>query len=126
MRIFNTKVFDDVISGTTTWLTPAEFDAHLGQADSLAFQAVTEGVQGISPTLTVWSEHSADGQNWVATGSFVFQDQSIQEGLSYQGSYTPFGTVPPLAAHVRLRISLGNTSPKCRLKLYATGRNWPL
>jgi hypothetical protein len=40
----------------------------MGQADAYAVQAVTTGVKGTLPTLTVSSEHSSDGQNWIATG----------------------------------------------------------
>lgn len=131
MRLFNKKVFDDVISGTTTdWFSRAEFNAVISQADSFAVQAVTTGVGGIFPGLTVTSEHSSDGINWIATGNSEL-GYFIAATPSNWGQYFPLGngfTNPPLAAFVRLRIHLNglDQSTQCRLKLYVTGRTFPL
>ena len=126
MRLFNAKVFDDVISGTTaTWLTASELDDVIGQADALAVQVVTEGVGGTGPTVAaVVIEHSSDGQNWIVAASAFGIALPMQEGASFWG-----GDSASLGMHKgakgRLRISLGGTSPTCRLKLYVTGRTYP-
>ena len=54
MHLFTLEVFDDVISGTgTDWYSTALHNNILGTADVFAIQAVTTGVSGTSPTLTV-------------------------------------------------------------------------
>lgn len=126
MRTVNLKIFDDVISGTVaTWVTRSEFDQALGPANTFAIQAVTTGVTGIEPTLTILTEHSYDGENWVWSGNDdLINGTLIAEDASYL-NFSNSCAVPVLGAFVRFRMSLGGTNPKCRLKLYMTGRHSP-
>jgi hypothetical protein len=106
MRLANLLVFDDVIRGTgVTWYTASKFDELLGRGDGHAIQAVTTDASGSARTLTVVSQHSVDGQHWMAT-SLVASD----------------GFFPAHARKVRFAISLGGTDPICRLKLWVTTR----
>lgn len=124
MREFNKDVFDEIISGTgNTWYTPASFNDLLGSADFLGIYAATTNVSGTSPTLTVQAQHSADGQNWVnVSGTPELSAVSIASNTGYYGSDN--GLAPVLASFVRFQITLGGTSPQCRLKLSVTGRSF--
>lgn len=124
MQIFNTVVFDESLSGTgTTWYSDADYSDTLGQCDSLAIEARTTAVSGTSPTLTVQVEHSADAQNWLSlAGTAEINAQAIAN----DAAIVPViggPTVIPLG-FVRLRVTLGGTTPACRLKIHATGRQW--
>ena len=123
MRTFNTLIFDDIISGTASnWFTSSDFCDQLGSADFLLLQARTSFVSGTSPTLTVDIEHSPDGQSWtlLPPGNHI-NAVAISNNGSYVGDDAP--TTIQALAYVRCRISLGGTSPKCRLKLFATGHS---
>ena len=126
MRILNLKVFDDLISGTTAnWLSSSEFDSAIGKADGFAMQTVTTGVAGIQPTLTILTEHSCDGENWVwSENDDLINRTPITEDSSYL-NFSNVCAIPALGAFVRFRVALGGTSPACRLKLYVTGRQLP-
>lgn len=122
MRTFNTTAFDDTISGTGfTWYSPARLNALLGSSESLGIQAWVGNVTGTSPTLTVQIEHSADAEHWLpATAGAPEISTSISSNASYYGQQ--IGLFPLFLAYVRLSVTLGGTSPQCRLKLHVTGR----
>jgi hypothetical protein len=116
MEPFNAQVFDEIIEGTSMiWLTSAEHNDALGRHAELAVQAVITNVSGSSPTLRVFLDSSNDNQNWF-TPVVPTVNTSISEGLVAGGSHTVMGSFQ------RLRIVLGGTSPRCRLKLGVTGR----
>lgn len=120
MRLTNIDIFDEVLTGSgTTWYTPTRLNDTLGAADAFAVQATTTLVSGTLPTLTVQAQHSSDDQNWLATPS-----AEISTGIAEGGSYVGAQTVSSvgLLANVRFAITLGGTSPQCRLKLSFTGR----
>jgi hypothetical protein len=120
MRLANLLVFDDVIRGAgVTWYTASKFDALLGRGGVHAIQAVTTDVLGSARTLTVVSQHSVDGQHWMATGSSEIVAASFDEGTSLVASD---GFFPTHARKVRFAISLGGVGPWCRLKLWVTTR----
>ena len=120
MRWYNQQIFDDIITGTgTSWYSPADFNDLLGTADAFAVAAAVSAVSGTSPTLTVQAEHSCDGQNWNATASAEIST-AIANDLLYWGYRYEETTI--LMSLVRFKITLGGTTPQCRLKLFATGR----
>lgn len=121
MRVFNLQVFDAIIAGTAgTWYSRSEFDHVLGLAGNHAFQACVSDVRGTSPTLSVASETSADSLNWISSGGpSDISGVSMSNNSSYAGANT-LGSNGPF---VRLRITLGGTSPSCRLVLYVTGHD---
>lgn len=124
MRVATLKVFDNIINGTTPVYTSAEFDRAIGNCDLFALHAFVTGVSGTAPTMTVASELSADDQNWIATGFTEINVSALQSNTSYQG-YN-YGDAPNFAQFgpfLRFKITLGGTSPKCQLKLYATCRS---
>lgn len=128
MLLQSFSIFDEIITGTgTTWYTPSDLNAVLGQPDALAIQVATTLVSGTSPTLRMAVEHSGDGRAFlprVATpeinNTSITNDKSVSVTAGEQFGYTP-GT--SLLAYVRLAISLGGTNPRCRLRILVTGRN---
>ncbi len=121
MRDFSQLVFDDTINGTAgVWYTPTTLNDDLGRADALTVQAVTTGVSGTSPTLTVVIEHSGDGRIW-ATAATPISAASMTNGATYAGRIG-FNSAA-LMQFVRLKITMAGTNPAGRVKLYATGRS---
>jgi hypothetical protein len=120
MRVYNLQVFDDTISGTsTTWYSNGDFNRSLGAADELALAAHVASVSGTSPTLTVQVEHCADGVSWRSTPSAEISAGALTNDVVLVGMRT---TATVLLPFVRMKITLGGTTPACRLKLYVTGR----
>jgi hypothetical protein len=120
MRLFTVQAFDDIISGTgEVWHSPASLSDLLGSADALLLQAVTTDVAGASPTLTCRIETSANGKDWLFLGFPAAIDaQAMANDKVLHGEY---GAISFFLHFVRLRISLGGTDPRCRLKVYAAG-----
>ncbi len=120
MRDLNILAFDDIVAGTsTTWYTPSPLNEALGTADVIVLHAVPTMVSGTSPTLTCTVEHSADGRSWNAMESApAINAAALVTGTSLLGT----GTTNSPLQRVRVKITLGGTSPQCRLKLYATTR----
>lgn len=121
MRTFNVEAFDEAISGTgTTWYSAAKLNSLLGSADSLAIQAWVTNASGTTPTITVQLEHSGDAENWLPVAGSPEISTAVSSNAVYYGSQVGF--IPMLLGYVRLRVSMGGTSPGCRLKLHVTGR----
>jgi hypothetical protein len=119
MKAISGLVFDEIISGAgTTWYTAAALYDGLGQTDFLGMQACFRGVTGTSPTATIQVEHSADGQNWLNAQA----SPEISTAIANDTSFNGLCVFAMLFSYVRLRISLGGTSPQCFLKVYVTGR----
>lgn len=119
MRAFTILAFDDMISGTaSTWYTPMDLNDLLGASDALVLHASTSAVTGTGPTLTCQVEHSASAEDWAAVGLAQISTSIANDG-SYKGLVDTFN--PVMLGFVRVKITLGGTSPACRLKLYATG-----
>ena len=125
MQMFSIPVFDQIISGTgVSWYTSAALNDQLGAADQVAFQAVTTKVSGTSPTLTCQMEHSGDGRNWLpfVAGTPEVDAQPIFNDANFLGMWGIFD--PPPLRFLRIKVFLGGILPECRLKLYATGRDF--
>lgn len=123
MRVFNLKVFDQIVSGTTdVWYSPEEHELALGGCRQYALQAVTTGVQGTSPHVVVLPMHSCDSENWITTGD-TFDFGVVAENGAYAESSTFAPLWLPLGVRLKFQISLTGVSPRCRLKLYCTGHS---
>jgi hypothetical protein len=121
MLINSLLIFDDFITGTSTWYTATQFNATLGSADVYAIQACTTMVTNLMTQLTVQMQSSADGQFWFPGNPTDLNQQVLSGGneASYTYSRTP---VSPTLALVRFAISLTGGNQQCYLKLYFTGR----
>jgi hypothetical protein len=115
-------VFDDAIEVTTSVYTDPKFNADLATADELLIMGVVTQVTGTSPTITVQIEHSADNRNFAnKTGTAEINGVTISTTPPVIVSGNDPGTTP-LGGFVRLRIALGGTTPKARVKIWVTGR----
>lgn len=124
MQTFHILVFDDVIEGTTAVYTDPRFNADLASADKLVIMGVVSqvSVSGGTPTFTAQIEHSADNRNFVnKSGTAEINGVTLSTTALTNVSGNDPGTVP-LGAHVRLRLVLGGTTPKARVRLWVTGR----
>lgn len=119
MRTLTILAFDEIIAGTgSTWYTPDSYHAELGACDFLVVTAQTTGVSGTVPTVTCTFEQSADGRQWLANGA-----SPEINGFSMANDAITWGApANPLLRFVRVKITLGGTSPQCRLKLFINGR----
>ncbi len=120
MLVIAEQIFDNVISGTTTtWYSPAMFNEPLGAADFLALHATWNGVQGTSPGIAIQVQHSGDNLFWLPIGSPQIQVSIFNDGV---GAGSVSSTV--LLNFVRIAVTLSGTNPQCRLKVYATGKDY--
>jgi len=124
MLAYNKLVFDNTISGTVgTWYSPCLYDDLLGSADAIHLMVHPMSVSGTSPTVTCRLEHSADGRKWIqVSGTAEINAQALVNDTAI-GSTTPsLQTITPYLQFVRVKVTLGGTSPVAGLKIYAAGR----
>ena len=120
MRLFHARVFDDVIGGTNPAYVSASLSDLLGQSDSFHVFIVTSQVTGASPTLSVALETSPDQIMWTLLQNLVV-GQSLNVGTLT--NVQAFKMPDPFASYyVRLRFTLGGTTPRAHVKAWVTGR----
>jgi len=121
MRRFNALVFDDLIIGGASVLTPSRYDAGLGQFDTLSLHAIVDDID-VGGSMSVFVDHSGDGVHWYtkSAGSAVLT-ATLAAGVTASKTATePAGELS--MAFVRLRLAL-TTTGRARVRLYATGRD---
>lgn len=118
-------VFDDVVQGTTPVYTDPKWNERLAQPDAVALLLVASQSSGTSPTVTVDGETSSDGVNWFAFGS-----SSIISALALSSTDKTSGESAGYMSNggklVRLKITLGGTTPSTRLQIWWTGRDFAI
>jgi hypothetical protein len=121
-QVFNERVFRDYVAGSsTTYYTSPSLNEMLGSVNAIAFHAVADNVVGTSPTLSVQIEHSGNNRTFLAKNvNPELNGLSLVTTATNNGYGGDGGAVPPLG-FVRLKITLGGTSPGCFLELYVTG-----
>lgn len=101
-RLFNLKVFEGWVNGTTELFSDPALNGTLGSADELFFQVNTDAITGATPALTVRFLCSNDGLNWdpnatvvsaasQSAGSVTFGNSSMSEpagGFGRIGAFT--------------------------------------
>lgn len=123
MQAFHVLVFDDALEDTTSVYIDPKFNADLAAADKLQIMGVATQISGTTPTLTVQVEHSPDNRHFVPKSRTAEIDAASLASPPVLVSGNDPGTVPS-GGFVRLRIALGGTSPKARLRLWVTGRSF--
>jgi hypothetical protein len=124
MQLFHELVFDDAIEGTASVHSDPRFNAQLAAADRFQIMGVVSqvSVSGGTPTITVQLEHSADDRNFVnKSGTAEISAVTLSTTTITVVSGSDAGSVP-LGGFARLRIALGGTSPRTRVRLWVTGR----
>ncbi len=109
-------VFDETIVGTgVSWYSSEEHGALLTSADSYTLIAHVSNASGTTPTFSVFLETSSDARHWFAA-STLLSAQSVANEAVYKAGFAAE------TGFARLRVTLGGTSPRCRLTLGVTGR----
>jgi len=120
MRIFQEKIYDNLVSGTTNVYTGTELSELLGSVDRVTLFAYVLGVTGTGPTITMQLENSPDRTRWQNQNSTPeINGSSLGSGDNFIQTNTVAGV--PMAGHVRLRIALGGTSPVAVVRIWAFG-----
>lgn len=125
MDVFNLKIYDDYVSGTQAVYTPTMLSETLGSADRIACAVYTRSGSGTSPTITVQVEQSFDGSRWQnQSATPELNNSPVGVGIdTYRFIVSdPTGAGVPGLQFIRLRITLGGTSPACILQMWAVGR----
>ncbi len=124
MRTFHRLAFDENVDGTTAVYTNPALEPLLGLTDALSISGYAAGTSGTTPTVTVQIEQSPDRRHWTvrnATAEVNGTSLSTSAETTFQGNDgSPLGATRP--GFARLKITLGGTSPKTRLKIWVTGR----
>jgi hypothetical protein len=95
------------------------------QTDELAIQIIADQVTGTTPSMELQIEHSGDGRNWsnkAAAAELTFGNGSLGVGVTNKLGALDAGTIPALGL-VRIRLTLGGTSPAAHIKLNICGRD---
>ena len=126
MKIFNQCVFEGYVSGTAAVYSDSQHNALLGTTDQLSIGGYTAQVTGTSPTLTVQVEQSFDNIRWQnRNGTAEIAAAALSTGSTETNVQGQDGspTARPTLPFVRLKITLGGTSPTAQVRLWATGRD---
>jgi hypothetical protein len=110
-------VFDDTVSGTTPRYTPARLNEDLGRADVARFLVAVSGVSGTAPTLTVDAEGSLDARTWFLIDGAAL----LSTPLTDNATYLAITALVVTGSMMRLKFTLGGTTPQCHLKVFAAG-----
>ena len=127
MLIFRTKLFDGFLRGTGNVYTQTADAELLGAVERISLGVVFTGVAGTSPTFTLQFENSPDGTRWVnqnATPELNAVSITPASGdTRFEIATNMSSTAVPIANYIRLRFTLGGTSPSGYLRLWAVGRS---
>lgn len=124
MRSSVATVFSDFIVGTTAVYTSEEWNDPLGIPNKIALQAVADQVSGTGTiTLTATLEHSCDQRNWVAkSGTAIINGETLSTSATTTLFGSDAGTTPNLG-YVRVKLTLGGTTPQAHVKIHICGRD---
>ena len=124
MRTFHILAYDQILEGTGTTYTDPQLQPTFGSADLLRLFAVAEQVTVTSgtPTLTVQLEESADRVMWSnKTGTAEINAVTLSTTAVTMARGFDNGSTPN-SGFIRMRLTLGGTNPRARVKLWVTGR----
>lgn len=122
MRLFHAKIYDENVEGTTALYTDPSHNSLLGSVEKLSIFAITDTVSGTTPTLTVQIEESGDQVHWTnKAGTAEINGVTLSPTAITLAVGRDTGATPS-SGFLRLRVSLGTTSPKAHVRLWVTGR----
>lgn len=127
MRIFHELAFEGYVSTNTSSAnySLSHLDEKMGAVDMIHVSGFATQVIGTSPTLTVQIESSIDRHNWYSTASPIISAITVAPG---QETLFQANDVNPYAfskfRFVRLKMTMGGTSPQGRFCIWVTGRDW--
>ncbi|MBZ0119209.1 MAG: hypothetical protein K8H88_19600 [Sandaracinaceae bacterium] len=119
--LFNQRVFEGPISGTTAVYTPAELNRSLAQADKFFLSVRAAQSSGTSPTVTVALEHSNDNVNWTNKATLLSAQALSTSAITHLFA-SDLGTSNVGGSFMRLSVQLGGTTPASNLQVTLCGR----
>ena len=123
MNLFqNAVVFDQFVPDTTAVYSSPETYALLGSADKLFVQLRASQSGGQNPTVTVALEtcNDASASTWYAKATVIATSNIATGTVTYL--YGTDAGSDPSGALVRLKITLGGTSPSAAIRLSVSGQ----
>lgn len=121
MLLFTQQVFNSYISGTQSVFTDYSLADALGKAERLSFTFAVRGVTGTSVTIAFTIEGSPDGTRWIAQSGGPDYQIGLSSGDNTNFYFTNQSNVPFLG-RIRIRATLGGTSPAGVLQMWVVGR----
>lgn len=122
MRLFHVAVYDENVEGTGTLYTDPSHNALLGSVEKLSIFAITDTASGTSPTLTVQIEESGDQVHWVSKAGTAEINAAAVSTTALTTAVGRDTGATPSNGFLRLRVTLGGTTPKAHVRLWVTGR----
>lgn len=121
MRLFQAKILDDYLEGTTgSLVTSAAWSCLLARAESLKFTCLADQVSG-PPTVRI----DLLGSNSDGTGEFtknLLLDTAIAAGMVPMATYGPGDTTYPPPRHLIVWARTTAGSGKAHLQIWVCGR----
>jgi hypothetical protein len=124
MKVYHQLVFDDTVEGNTATFTRPEWNELLATTEVIVLAVYATQVAGTNPRLTIKSEFSADERNW--TPSQLAPEVSSLALIGPTSALASASSAGIVAGFRRLQISLGGTTPRAYLRIFATGRDQPV
>ncbi len=119
MRMFNEKLFDEIIYvGIGTYYTDPKWNALLGSPEKLVLHAIGDNAAA-TPSVTISTEHSNDNKNWDAlTASVIAALAPTTTALAQDTG----ADTASCGAFRRLKIVITGASSSCHLVILGCGR----
>lgn len=118
-RLFNVKVFEGWINGTTTIYTDPAHNSQFGSADAIRFQVNPDDVQGTAPVaLSISYQSSGDGLNW-ENNAVLLNAATVVAGTPQFGNSS---TTTTNGGFGRLALSC-EANKRVFARVWATGRS---
>jgi len=121
MRVFQAEIFDQTLDSTPLYVDSA-YNSLLGSMEELSIFAVADVLSGTAPTLTVQIEESPNQIHWInkqVSPEINAAALSLTSTTTAQGR--DLGSLPS-SGFIRLRVQLGGTTPRARVRLWVTVR----
>lgn len=118
-RLFNIKVFEGWVNGTTVLYSDPAQNSQLGSADELRFQVNPDDVQGTAPVaFTMYYQCSNDALNW-ENNAAVLNAATVTAGASQFGNSS---TTATNGGFGRVALSC-EANKRVFARVWATGRS---
>ncbi len=114
-RIGNITVFDEVINGTSFFISDPDHNKLIGQADSFSVQLFASNTGGTTPTLSCSYWGSNDGKTWESKQNIVLNADISSP--PYENEVLSDPTTFVNSARGRFRLSLGGTNPYAYVRI---------
>ena len=124
MLLFHELVFDCFMEGAVIRTQPLEWVPVLGGVETVRFMLEADHVAGSPVNIQVQAFQLADMTNVIGASAIFLFNTSLTVGQTtmLSASITPSGAESPASYGYHLQVTLGGTSPKAHIRIWATGR----